>query len=120
MFKNIGEFRKLVDVNFIMAMGPPGGGRNPVTMRLSRHCNMLTFPDMEDPSKRKIFGTIFNFWLSANLSLHEFGSRLVDTCISVYNTVTTQVYMIHYIFHIAVTNRHLGRWVGTFIIKKVV
>ena len=60
----IGDFRKLVDVNFICAMGPPGGGRNPVTARLLRHFNFLAYTEMEDDSMRKIFGTILNFWIS--------------------------------------------------------
>lgn len=45
-------------------MGPPGGGRNPVTARLTRHFNFLAFTEMEDPSKRKIFATILKSWIS--------------------------------------------------------
>ena len=58
-----GDFRNLVDVNFCCAMGPPGGGRNPVSARLLRHFNFLTFTEMEDSSKRKIFGSIFKSWV---------------------------------------------------------
>lgn len=60
----LGDFRRLVDVNFICSMGPPGGGRNPVTARLLRHFNFLAFTEMEDPSKRKIFSVILQSWLS--------------------------------------------------------
>lgn len=49
--KNIGEFRTIIDVNFAMAMGPPEGGRNPVTARLLRHFHYLTFTEMEDKSQ---------------------------------------------------------------------
>lgn len=59
----IGDFRNLVDVNFCCAMGPPGGGRNPITARLQRHFNLLAFTEMEDPSKKKIFGTILKSWM---------------------------------------------------------
>lgn len=48
------------------AMGPPGGGRNPVTTRLLRHFNFLSFPEMEDPSKHKIFATILHSWIGNN------------------------------------------------------
>lgn len=63
----IGEFRNMVDVNFVCAMGPPGGGRNPVTPRLMRHFNYLAFTELEDPSKAKIFGTILNGWIRESL-----------------------------------------------------
>jgi len=59
----------MVDVNFVCAMGPPGGGRNPVTARLMRHFNYLAFTELEDPSKAKIFGTILNGWIRESLSL---------------------------------------------------
>ena len=62
--KAVGEFRHLVDINFCCAMGPPGGGRNPVTGRLTRHFNHLSFVEMEDDSMKTIFGTILNWWIS--------------------------------------------------------
>ncbi|CAG2240330.1 DNAH [Mytilus edulis] len=61
--KQIGDFRNLVDVNFCCAMGPPGGGRNPISARLLRHFNFIAFTEMEDSSKRKIFGSIFKSWV---------------------------------------------------------
>ena len=66
--KAIGEFRNLVDVNFVCAMGPPGGGRNPITARLMRHFNFLAFTELEDQSKRVIFGTILQSWLGQSLT----------------------------------------------------
>ena len=49
-----GSFRNLVDISFVCAMGPPGGGRNPITPRLARHFNYLSFTELEDSSKFKL------------------------------------------------------------------
>ncbi|KAL0879698.1 hypothetical protein ABMA27_003413, partial [Loxostege sticticalis] len=59
---NIGEFKMLVDVGIVAAMGPPGGGRNPVTMRLMRHFHYVSFTEMEYASKYAIFNTILCSW----------------------------------------------------------
>ncbi|XP_052808511.1 dynein axonemal heavy chain 1-like isoform X3 [Mya arenaria] len=89
--KAIGEFRKLVDVNFVCAMGPPGGGRNPTTPRLLRHFNFLSFVEMEDSSLKNIFGTILKSWISQNNGIANFKDQLTMTTISVYNTISAQL-----------------------------
>ncbi|CAF0758924.1 unnamed protein product [Brachionus calyciflorus] len=89
--KAIGDFRNLVDINFCCAMGPPGGGRNPVTARLTRHFNHISFVEMEDSSMAKIFGTILNWWIKNNEKISNYASSLVESCISVYKTISAQL-----------------------------
>uniref|UniRef100_A0A8C3GQP8 Dynein axonemal heavy chain 1 n=1 Tax=Cairina moschata TaxID=8855 RepID=A0A8C3GQP8_CAIMO len=72
----------LVDINFVCAMGPPGGGRNAVTPRLTRHFNYLSFTEMEDSSKKTIFSTIL---------VKDLNEPLVDATICVYSTITSQL-----------------------------
>lgn len=52
-----------MDINFACAMGPPGGGRNPITQRLTRHFNFLSFTELDDASKKNIFSTILGSWM---------------------------------------------------------
>lgn len=57
-------FKQIIDTQFVAAMGPPGGGRNPVTNRFLRHFNLLTMTDMSDESCRRIFTTILGSFVS--------------------------------------------------------
>uniref|UniRef100_A0AAZ3Q3C2 Dynein heavy chain 1, axonemal n=1 Tax=Oncorhynchus tshawytscha TaxID=74940 RepID=A0AAZ3Q3C2_ONCTS len=86
--KQIGTFKHLVDINFACAMGPPGGGRNPITQRFTRHFNFLSFTEMEDASKKKIFSTILGNWMGLRVPLN---GPLVDATIRVYATITSQL-----------------------------
>ncbi|XP_019331155.1 dynein axonemal heavy chain 1 [Alligator mississippiensis] len=102
--KQIGTFKKLVDINFVCAMGPPGGGRNAITPRLTRHFSALSFTEMEDSSKKTIFSTILGSWMSGLLGersyrdpvpgapeVQHLNKPLVDATVRVYSTITSQL-----------------------------
>eukprot|EP00965_Chrysotila_dentata_P012157 398782-Pleurochrysis_carterae.AAC.1 len=55
-------FRKLVDLSFVTAMGPPGGGRNPITPRYMRHFSLIAYTPFDDSSMQRIFQSIFEWW----------------------------------------------------------
>uniref|UniRef100_A0A670IKK4 Dynein axonemal heavy chain 1 n=1 Tax=Podarcis muralis TaxID=64176 RepID=A0A670IKK4_PODMU len=87
-----GTFKKLVDINFVGAMGPPGGGRNAISSRLTRHFNYLSFTELEDSSKKKIFSTILDKWsLLQQMDVQDLSEPLVDATIRVYSTITSQL-----------------------------
>ncbi|KAK7907430.1 hypothetical protein WMY93_016042 [Mugilogobius chulae] len=87
--KQIGTFRHLIDINFACAMGPPGGGRNPITPRFSRHFNFLSFAEMDDASKKHIFTTVLGSWMVP--AIQPLNEALVKATIQVYSTITSQL-----------------------------
>ena len=64
-------FRKMVNVRFITAMGPPGNGRNSVSSRYIRHFNVLYVEPYSDDSLKSIFQTIMS-WLYQAKSVPPF------------------------------------------------
>nr|XP_031326333.1 dynein heavy chain 1, axonemal isoform X8 [Camelus dromedarius] len=102
--KIIGAFKNLVDINFVCAIGPPGGGRNVITPRLTRHFNYLSFAEMDGVSKKRIFSTILGSWMDGFLgeksywepvsgapNIAHFTDPLVEATIKVYSTITSQL-----------------------------
>uniref|UniRef100_G3TQL9 Dynein axonemal heavy chain 1 n=1 Tax=Loxodonta africana TaxID=9785 RepID=G3TQL9_LOXAF len=107
--KIIGAFKNLVDINFVCAMGPPGGGRNTITPRLTRHFNYLSFAEMDEVSKKQIFSTILGSWMGLRglgaeghgqgqkprpagaTNIAHLTESLVEATIMVYSTITSQL-----------------------------
>ena len=84
--RQLHQFANIVDVMFIGAMAPPGGGRQPVTNRFLRHFNHLAFPEMSEASLKMVFGAIFSAHLDAYFppQLKAIVEPVCDASIGVY------------------------------------
>ncbi|XP_076646459.1 dynein axonemal heavy chain 1 [Halictus rubicundus] len=102
--KDIGSFRSIEDVCFVGAMGPPGGGRNPVTARLLRHFHFIGFPELEDDAKRHIFGTVLNSWLSRTEKFGDMLNTFIETTLNLFTTICNELlptpHKSHYTFNL--------------------
>eukprot|EP00854_Cymbomonas_tetramitiformis_P001348 gene1348-1949_t len=56
-------FRTMLDVQFVVAMGPPGGGRNHITGRFSRHFATFSIPEFTEKVLLHIFDSIMDWYL---------------------------------------------------------
>ncbi|KAL0235780.1 hypothetical protein GEMRC1_002362 [Eukaryota sp. GEM-RC1] len=86
--------RYLVDVQFITAMGPPGGGRNPVTNRLLRHFNILNFVDLSSKSLNQIFNKIVGWYLDKpdfSDELRSLRDSVVSATVDLYHDVSSSL-----------------------------
>jgi dynein heavy chain, axonemal len=103
-------FKKIVDTVLVAAMGPPGGGRNPITQRMVRHFNVINYTPMDDESMRIIFETILtNFCLPFPDAIKALVPAVTTSTIAVYNTIADQLLPTpakpHYTFNL----RDLGK-----------
>jgi dynein heavy chain len=90
--KQVGKFMEIVDVTFIAAMAPPGGGRNQISQRLTRHFNLLSFLEMDDNSLSHIFKTLLS---SSSLVRKDWPegliSKIVSASVELYNSLRREL-----------------------------
>jgi dynein heavy chain len=98
-------FRNLVDLQFVGAMGPPGGGKTQVTQRFLRHFNLINFIPFNGESLHNIFSCILDWFLTPfPAGIKRTSSKVVSTTIELYNTVKAHLLptpaKIHYTFNL--------------------
>ena len=108
-------FRKLVDLQFVAATGPPGGGRNEVTQRYLRHFAHVYVAPFDDASLEQIFSVIMQWWADKNgvrSELSALSTAIVQSTIDVYRTVESDLLPTpsksHYTFNLRDLSKVIG------------
>ncbi|XP_039631019.1 dynein heavy chain 3, axonemal [Polypterus senegalus] len=96
----------IVDVLFISAMGPPGGGRNDITGRFTRHLNIISIDSFDDETLGKIFTSITDWHFSRgfDVAFLRLGKIMVQATMAVYKSAM-EVFLptptkSHYVFNL--------------------
>ncbi|RMX38335.1 hypothetical protein pdam_00005508 [Pocillopora damicornis] len=112
----------LIDLQFVCAMGPPGGGRNPVTPRFLRHFNVVSVATFGDDTMQRIFSTIVNFYFRNNEfpnDVYAMGTMIVGATMEVYKQAMVNLLPTpaksHYTFNLRDFSRVIR---GVLLIKK--
>jgi len=86
------EFRSLIDLNFIGAMGPPGGGRPQITARYVRHYNLIFVVPFQNESLLRIFGSVLQWFLARfQSSVAGLASSVVKASVEIYDSISTNM-----------------------------
>jgi len=122
------SFRHLQDVQFIAAMGPPGGGRNSVTNRYLRHFSVVSVTAFDNDTLSTIFSALVDWWMKKagfSPNVTKLAKPLVAASLEVYETIQKELLPTptksHYTFNlrdvskvIQVTRHHHKRLVTPY------
>ncbi|KAG7264995.1 hypothetical protein CRUP_017155 [Coryphaenoides rupestris] len=96
----------IVDVLFVAAMAPPGGGRNDITGRFTRHLNIVSIDSFDDDTLSKIFSSITDWHFSKGFdaSFFRLGKIMVQATMAVYQDAVASFLPTpsksHYLFNL--------------------
>uniref|UniRef100_A0A673Y2U6 Dynein axonemal heavy chain 3 n=1 Tax=Salmo trutta TaxID=8032 RepID=A0A673Y2U6_SALTR len=96
----------LVDILFVSAMGPPGGGRNDITGRFTRHLNIVSIDSFDHETLSKIFTSItdWHFGKGFDAAFYRLGKIMVQATMAVYQDAMESFLPTpsksHYIFNL--------------------
>ncbi|XP_021341821.1 dynein heavy chain 12, axonemal-like isoform X1 [Mizuhopecten yessoensis] len=112
----------LQDIQFISAMGPPGGGRNDVTARFLRHFNIVAMNPFNEETMIKIFSTLISTYFKSQELTADFfsvGSLIVQATNDMYKQAIASLLPTpaksHYVFNLRDFTRVI---LGVCLIRK--
>ncbi|KAL3158235.1 hypothetical protein ABBQ38_010487 [Trebouxia sp. C0009 RCD-2024] len=88
------SFRHLQDIQFITAMGPPGGGRNSVTNRYLRHFSVISATAFSNDTLSTIFSALVDWWMKRagfGVNVTKLAKPLVAASLEVYETIQKEL-----------------------------
>ena len=101
------EWKKVEDCTIVAAGARPGGGRNALTPRFTRHFNLFCIPEASRGTLQRIFGSIVNGFLKAMSfmeTVQKVGDGLVMATIDIYNKIIEEKRptpaKFHYLFNL--------------------
>ena len=100
------EWKKVEDTTLIAAGARPGGGRNELTLRFTRHFNVFNIPEGSRVTLQRIFGCILNGFLRTGFTdaIQKLGDGAVMATIEVYQKIIEEKRptpaKFHYLFNL--------------------
>jgi len=86
------SFRRLIDLQFVAAMGPPGGGRTQITQRYVRHYFMLNMNPFDSEPLEVIFGTVMEWFAKPfGAKIKAAISSVVAATIALYSQIEEEM-----------------------------
>ncbi|KAI3380917.1 hypothetical protein SNEBB_002522 [Seison nebaliae] len=97
----------IIDLIFISAMGIPGGGRNEISSRLTRHLNIMAINSFNDETMMHIFSTMIDWHYNTKgfeAAFLRLGRLMVTATLNVYKSAVENFLPTpsksHYVFNL--------------------
>lgn len=82
----------IADTTLICCAAPPEGGRNPLTLRFTRHFHMLCIPPTSEDSMNLIFKTILDgFFKPFKTDVQSLSAMIAQATINIYNIISKEL-----------------------------
>ena len=98
-------FMDILNLIFVGAMGPPGGGRSYLSNRFMRHFNLITYTELVDTSIKSIFERKVNHFLGRfPEGVRQVVPHIISSTLDLYKEIKSKLLPIpktsHYLFNL--------------------